>query len=94
MNTNERKTDARSPVQTEGFKPQQSAGGETTVAMFDTCADLHDVQMMFGMSQIRLQVLWGLCCSMNPDHQFYRHKMAEVAEIAQTLRQRINRRTS
>jgi hypothetical protein len=92
MNTNERNTDARSPVNPEGFQPQQSAGVE--IAMFDTAADLHDIQMMFGMSQIRLQILWDLCRSVNPDHQFYRHKMAEVAEIAQTLRKRINRRAS
>ena len=48
MNTNERNTDARSQVNPEGFKPQQSAGGQT----FDVHQAITD-QILAAMEQAR-----------------------------------------
>ena len=99
MNTNERNTDAMghavhngSQVNPEGFKPQQSAGVE--IPMSDTSADLHDVWLFFGMAQHGVQAIWDLCRSVNPDHQYYRQKLAEAAEIARAMRHRTNGRTA
>ena len=63
MNTNNRKTDlggclvhTTNQVNGEGAQVSASAGME--ISMSDTAADLHTIQIFFGMSASRLQALW------------------------------------
>jgi hypothetical protein len=67
-------------------------GFETEIPMSDTAADLHDVWVFFGMSNRGLQAVWDLCQGV--DRQYYRQKLAEIADITRTMRRRTNGRTA
>ena len=90
MNTDERNTDARGQVNSEGFKPQQSAGVETRLS--DTASDLQTIRAFFGMSTNRMQDIWDIC--RGDDRGFYRQKIALIAETARMMRHRTNGRAS
>ena len=90
MNTNTRTTAAES--KTRGSRLNNPQVGEIEIPMSDTSADLHDIWLFFGMGQKRLQDLWDLCQGV--DRHFYRQKVAEMAEIARTMRRHTNGRTS
>ena len=93
MNTNKRRTDARSQVKTEGAQGLNNPQGvETLIPMSDTCADLHDIWLFLGMNDRRMQAVWDLC--RGDDCQYYRQKVADIAEIARAMRRRTKGRTS
>ncbi len=88
MNTNSRKTDigacpahTTNPVNGEGA--QASASAEVEIQMSDTAANLHTIQIFFGMSANRLQALWDLC--RGEDRVFYRRQVASLADITRTI---------
>ena len=88
MNTNNRKTDlggclvhTTNQVNGEGAQVSASAGME--ISMSDTAADLHTIQIFFGMSASRLQALWDLC--RGEDRAFYRQQVASLADITRTM---------
>ena len=61
------------------------------IPMSDTAADLHDIWLFLGMNDRRMQAVWGLC--QGEDRRFYRQKVADIAEIARTMRRHTNGRT-
>ncbi len=90
MNANSRKTDiggylahTTNPVNGEGAKGLSNPQG-VEIPLSDTAADLHIIQIMFGMSTRRLQALWDLCRGEN--RAFYRQQVASLADIMRTMR--------
>lgn len=86
------------PTRTTGQAAEAGAQGlnnpqgvETLIPMSDTCADLHDIWLFLGMNDRRMQAVWDLC--QGEDRRFYRQKVADIAEIARTMRRHTNGRT-
>ena len=89
-NSRNRMPEHTSPVNGEGA--QASASARVEIPMSDTAADLHTIQIFFGMSANRLQALWDLC--QGNDRMFYRQKVAEMAELTRILRRHTNGRSA
>lgn len=82
MNTNERKTDARSQVKTEGAQGLINPQGGKEISLVQATAGLHILAPFIGKGQ--MQTLWNLCRD-GEEKAYFKQKVMDMARLIKTM---------
>ncbi|MHB8252924.1 MAG: hypothetical protein ACYDEV_04355 [Acidiferrobacter sp.] len=82
MNTNERKTDARSQVNTEGAQGLNNPQGGKEISLVQATAGLGVLNPFINRGQMK--VIWGLCRT-GEERAFFKQKVMDLARLIKTM---------